>query len=92
MALRIYNTLTREKEEFTTGPKGQGRHVPVRADGLQAESHRPHGRSGHLRCGQTLSDYLGYQVTFVVNITDVDDKLIVRTREWARRSRNWPRR
>src|SRR5262249_21250506 len=25
--------------------------------------------------------YLGYQVTFVVNITDVDDKLIVRARE-----------
>ena len=28
-----------------------------------------------------ISTYLGYQVTFVVNITDVDDKLIVRAKE-----------
>ena len=37
--------------------------------------------------------YSGYQVTWVVNITDVDDKLIrriERTREC--RWRNWPRR
>ena len=37
--------------------------------------------------------YLGYEVKWVVNITDVDDKLIVRgQRAAAPRSRNWPRR
>ena len=35
--------------------------------------------------------YLGYEVTWVVNITDVDDKLIDRGRRTeARPSRSWP--
>ena len=37
--------------------------------------------------------YSGYQVTWVVNITDVDDKLIKRSeRKRASRWRRWPRR
>src|SRR5580693_717945 len=66
MALRVYNTLTRQKEDFQT----------VRASHV-----------GHM-VGPVIFDtikryltYLGYQVTFVVNITDVDDKLIVRAKE-----------
>ena len=53
----------------------------MRADGLQAEPHRPHGRAGDLRRHQAVSDLLGYQVTWVVNITDVDDKLIDESNE-----------
>ena len=78
MTLRVYNTLTRQKEPFETVQPRQGVDVRMRADGLQAQPSRPHGRPGHLRRHQTLPrPTSGYEVTFVVNITDVDDKLII---------------
>jgi len=40
-------------------PAGQGGHLPVRAHGLQAESHRPHGGAGDLRHDQAVSELLG---------------------------------
>src|SRR2546430_14063915 len=81
MALRVYNTLTRTKEEFkpvTPGKVG----LYVCGPTVYKPSH-----IGHM-VGPVIFDtvkryltYLGYQVTWVVNITDVDDKLIVRARE-----------
>ncbi len=44
-------------------------------------SHRAHGRTSHLRYDQTISDILGFEVTWVVNITDVDDKLIASSKK-----------
>ncbi len=81
MALRVYNTLTREKTEFT--PVEAGRvGMYVCGPTVYKPSH-----IGHM-VGPVIFDavkryltYLGYQVTFVVNITDVDDKLIVRAKE-----------
>jgi cysteinyl-tRNA synthetase len=77
MALRIYNTLTQTKEPFqTVAPDRVGMYVcgPT----VYSPSH-----IGHM-VGPVIFDtikrylvYLGYQVTWVVNITDVDDKLIV---------------
>src|SRR5437762_13882939 len=77
MALRVYNTLTRQKEPFETVVPGQvGMYV------CGPTVYRP-SHLGHM-VGPVIFDtvkryltYLGYQVTFVVNITDVDDKLIV---------------
>jgi cysteinyl-tRNA synthetase len=81
MALRVYNTLTREKEEFKTGRPG---HVGIYLCGPTV--YKP-SHVGHM-VGPVIFDtvkrylsYLGYKVTWVVNITDVDDKLIVRARE-----------
>jgi cysteinyl-tRNA synthetase len=81
MALRVYNTLTRQKEEFQTVEPGKVR-MYVCGPTVYKPSH-----IGHM-VGPVIFDtvkrfltYLGYQVTFVVNITDVDDKLIVRARE-----------
>jgi cysteinyl-tRNA synthetase len=81
MALRVYNTLTRQKEDFRTGRPG---HVGMYVCGPTV--YKP-SHVGHM-VGPVIFDtvkryltYLGYQVTFVVNITDVDDKLIVRARE-----------
>jgi cysteinyl-tRNA synthetase len=77
MALRIYNTLTQTKEPFQTVKPG---HVGMYVCGptVYSPSH-----IGHM-VGPVIFDtikrylvYLGYQVTWVVNITDVDDKLIV---------------
>jgi cysteinyl-tRNA synthetase len=81
MALRVYNTLTREKEEFTTVRPGKvGMYV------CGPTVYKP-SHIGHM-VGPVIFDtvkrylsYLGYEVTWVVNITDVDDKLIVRARE-----------
>jgi cysteinyl-tRNA synthetase len=81
MALRVYNTLTREKEDFQTVQPGRvGMYV------CGPTVYKP-SHVGHM-VGPVIFDtvkrylvYLGYQVTWVVNITDVDDKLIVRARE-----------
>src|SRR5436190_14444598 len=77
MALRVYNTLTRQKEPFETVQPGKvGMYV------CGPTVYKP-SHIGHM-VGPVIFDtvkrylqYLGYEVTFVVNITDVDDKLIV---------------
>jgi cysteinyl-tRNA synthetase len=77
MALRVYNTLTRQKEEFQTIEPGKvGMYV------CGPTVYKP-SHVGHM-VGPVIFDtvkryltYLGFQVTFVVNITDVDDKLIL---------------
>src|SRR5271154_5795378 len=81
MSLRVYNTLTRQKEDFTTVEPGQ---VGIYLCGPTV--YKP-SHVGHM-VGPVIFDtikryltYLGYEVTFVVNITDVDDKLIGRSRE-----------
>src|SRR5437764_10261214 len=81
MPLRVYNTLTRQKEPFETVQRGKvGMYV------CGPTVYKP-SHIGHM-VGPVIFDtvkryltYLGYQVNWVVNITDVDDKLIVRARE-----------
>lgn len=79
--IRVYNTLTKTKEPFEPlhSPK-----VGIYLCGptVYAESH-----IGHM-VGPVIFDtvkrylrYCGYDVTWVVNITDVDDKLINKSRE-----------
>jgi cysteinyl-tRNA synthetase len=78
MALRVYNTLTRQKEEFKPLQPGKvGMYV------CGPTVYKP-SHIGHM-VGPVIFDtvkrylqYVGYKVTWVVNITDVDDKLIVR--------------
>lgn len=81
MSLRVYNTLTKVKEPFETVQPGK---VGIYLCGptVYKESH-----IGHM-VGPVIFDtikrylsYCGYEVTWVVNITDVDDKLIAQQRE-----------
>jgi cysteinyl-tRNA synthetase len=81
MALRVYNTLTREKQDFQPLVPGKVT-MYVCGPTVYKPSH-----IGHM-VGPVIFDtikryltYLGYDVNWVVNITDVDDKLIVRARE-----------
>src|SRR5690242_11599040 len=81
MALRVYNTLSRQKEDFQTVRPG---HVGMYVCGPTV--YKP-SHVGHM-VGPVIFDavkryltYLGYQVTWVVNVTDVDDKLIKRANE-----------
>jgi cysteinyl-tRNA synthetase len=76
-SLRVYNTLTRQKEPFKTVEPGKVS-MYVCGPTVYKPSHL-----GHM-VGPVIFDtvkryltYLGYQVKFVVNITDVDDKLII---------------
>src|SRR5262245_795430 len=86
MALRVYNTLTRQKEDFKPVHAGKvGMYV------CGPTVYKP-SHVGHM-VGPVIFDtvkrylaYLGYQVTFVVNITDIDDKII---KEAAAQKRDW---
>jgi cysteinyl-tRNA synthetase len=81
MSLRVYNTLTQTKEPFRTVVPGKvGMYVcgPT----VYSPSH-----IGHM-VGPVIFDtikrylvYEGYEVIWVVNITDVDDKLIVQAQK-----------
>jgi cysteinyl-tRNA synthetase len=78
VALRIYNTLTRKKEEFV--PLTPGR-VGIYVCGVTVYdfSHVGHARSA--LAFDMIRRYLlfrGHQVKFVRNFTDVDDKIIQR--------------
>ncbi len=81
MSLRIYDTLTREKREFV--PIHPGR-VGMYVCGMTVQD-KPH--VGHVRAaisGDLIRRYLvhlGYEVTYVYNFTDVDDKIIKRATE-----------
>src|SRR3954468_18169238 len=81
MALRVYNTLKREKQDF---PKRPGEPVTMYVCGPTV--YKP-SHIGHM-VGPVIFDtvkryltYLGFPVSWVVNITDVDDKLIKRAGE-----------
>ena len=76
MSLRVYNTLTRQKELFEPVRPGK---VAIYLCGPTVYK-SPH--IGHM-VGPIIFDavkrylkYKGYEVTWIVNITDVDDKLI----------------
>lgn len=80
--LKIYNSLTRSKEEF----------IPARKDYINWYSCGPtvydHSHMGHARnyvstdiCRRIMQDYFGYNIKFVQNITDIDDKIIIAARQ-----------
>ena len=76
MALRIYNTLTKQKEEFIPLETGK---VGMYVCGITAYDvcHIGHARSAIVF--DVIYRYLqygGYDVTYVKNFTDVDDKII----------------
>ena len=81
MSIRIYNTLTKTKEPFEPITPGQ---VGIYLCGptVYKEAH-----IGHM-VGPVIFDtikryltYNGFEVNWVVNITDVDDKLIAQSQE-----------
>ncbi|WP_027720247.1 cysteine--tRNA ligase [Maridesulfovibrio zosterae] len=79
--MRLYNTLKRKKEEFVPA---NGNKVSLYACGITAYDlcHIGHARSSVVF--DVLVRYLrfkGYDVTFVRNFTDIDDKIINRANE-----------
>ncbi|HTM58379.1 MAG TPA: cysteine--tRNA ligase [Candidatus Udaeobacter sp.] len=78
MPLRIHDTLAREKREFVPVTPGK---AGLYVCGMTVQN-KPH--VGHIRAslaGEVMRRYLehlGFEVTYVYNFTDVDDKIIER--------------
>ncbi|GAB3997403.1 hypothetical protein GCM10029992_20200 [Glycomyces albus] len=84
MSLRLYDTGTRTVRDFRPRKAGE---VGVYLCGLTVQG-PPH--IGHLRSGLSYDLLIrwlrrsGYHVTYVRNITDIDDKILVRGAEQGR--------
>lgn len=79
--MKVYNTLTREKEEFKTITPGK---VKMYACGPTVYNYIHIGNARPMIVFDVLRNYLeyrGYDVTFVQNFTDVDDKIINKANE-----------
>ncbi|RLI57709.1 MAG: cysteine--tRNA ligase [Candidatus Thorarchaeota archaeon] len=81
MMLRVYNTLSRSKEEF----------VPLEENAVRmyvcgpTVYDYPHIGNARSFCVfdtiRRFLEYMGYRVTYVTNFTDIDDKMINRANE-----------
>lgn len=79
--MKIYNTLTRKKEEFKTIEDGR---VKMYVCGPTVYNYIHVGNARPLVFFDTVRRYLEYkkyQVDFVMNLTDIDDKIINRSIE-----------
>jgi cysteinyl-tRNA synthetase len=78
MALTLYDTLTREERPFEPREEGKAS-IYVCGPTVYSDAHIGHGR--YAVVFDVLRRHLtwqGYDVTYVTNITDVDDKIILR--------------
>ncbi|KQY55396.1 cysteine--tRNA ligase [Nocardioides sp. Root140] len=84
MSLKFYDTATREVRDFVPLEEGK---VGIYLCGLTVQS-EPH--VGHIRSGvnfDVLQRWLrasGYEVTFIRNTTDIDDKILIKAAEQGR--------
>ncbi len=81
MSLKIYNTLTRSKQDFVPIEPGK---VKIYVCGITVYDYCHLGHARMLLVFDMVTRYLrsrGYDVTYVRNITDIDDKIIARANE-----------
>lgn len=79
--LYLYNTLTRTKEKFVPMQPGK---IGMYVCGITVYDHCHLGHARSMVCFDVIVRFLrasGYEVTFVRNITDIDDKIIARAIE-----------
>lgn len=79
--MKIYNTLTRKKEVFTPIEEGK---VKMYVCGPTVYNYIHIGNARPMIVFDTVRRYMehkGYQVNFVSNFTDVDDKIIKKAKE-----------
>ena len=84
MGIRVHNTLSGIKEDFSPLKEG---HVGIYFCGMTVQE-RPH--IGHMRACMVFDifrrylEHKGYEVVLIQNITDVDDKVIEKGRQQGR--------
>ncbi len=79
--MKLYNSLTRQKEDFVSITPGE---VKIYACGPTVYDFFHIGNARPFIVFDTLRryfEYIGYKVTFVQNFTDIDDKMIKRANE-----------
>jgi len=81
MAIKIFNTMTKTKEELV--PREPGK-ISIYACGITPYNFAHIGNSRPAvfwDCVRRFLKYRGYRVTFIQNFTDVDDKIINRAQQ-----------
>ena len=79
--LKVYNTLTRQKEEFVPL---EGNTVRMYVCGPTVYDYPHIGNARSFAVFDTIRrylEYLGYRVQYITNFTDIDDKMISRANE-----------
>ena len=77
--IRVYNTLTRKKEEFETLEPGVVK-MYVCGVTVYSDAHVGHAMSALVfDIIRRYLEYRGYEVKYVMNYTDVDDKVRIRS-------------
>lgn len=79
--MKIYNTLTRRKEELTTLKPGE---INMYACGITVSGEAHIGHAYQALIYDIIRKYfekIGYKVNYARNYTDVDDKIIAKSRE-----------
>ena len=81
MSIKIYNTLTRKKKPFNPIQKNKVS-MYVCGPTVYDDPHIGHARSAYIfDVIRRYFEYKKYKVTFVRNVTDVDDKIIDKAKE-----------
>jgi cysteinyl-tRNA synthetase len=84
VTFRLYDTATREVRDFVPLEEGKAG-LYVCGLTVQSEPHVGHVRSGvNFDVLQRWLRHLGYDVTFIRNITDIDDKILIKSAEQGR--------
>ncbi|HOP71564.1 MAG TPA: cysteine--tRNA ligase, partial [Bacillota bacterium] len=81
MALMVYNTLSRQYEEFVPVQEGK---VSIYVCGITPYDHSHIGHARPAVFWDVVRRYLlhkGYKVKLITNFTDIDDKLINRSKQ-----------
>jgi cysteinyl-tRNA synthetase len=81
MTLKIYNTLTRKKEDLETLEPGVVK-MYVCGPTVYSKAHVGHAMSAMVfDIIRRYLEYRGYEIRYLMNFTDVDDKIIARANE-----------
>ncbi|WP_028654635.1 cysteine--tRNA ligase [Nocardioides sp. J54] len=84
MTIRLYDTATREVRDFVPLQEGKAG-LYVCGLTVQSEPHVGHVRSAvNFDVLQRWLRHRGYEVTFIRNITDIDDKILTKSAEQGR--------
>lgn len=80
--LKLYNTLTHSKVEFVPNEPGKIKWYSC-GPTVYNSSHMGHARN-YVSIDinrRVMQDYFNYDVTFIQNVTDIDDKIILKARQ-----------
>jgi cysteinyl-tRNA synthetase len=84
VTFRLYDTATREVRDFVPLEEGKAG-IYVCGLTVQSEPHVGHVRSGvNFDVLQRWLRHLGFDVTFIRNVTDIDDKILTKAAEQGR--------